>query len=74
MLMVAEEIIIQEIEIGFGLLEFTHDLANSYPTVASIQKVYDERDFQRACQACCLPFHFRYGKGRRKSNSKFLVC
>jgi hypothetical protein len=34
-----------------GTLEFTHDFANGYPTDATIDKLYDERDFQRACQA-----------------------
>jgi hypothetical protein len=34
-----------------GQLEFTHDFANGYPTDATVDKLYDERDFQRACQA-----------------------
>jgi hypothetical protein len=34
-----------------GPLEFTHDFANGYPTDATVEKLYDERDFQRACQA-----------------------
>jgi len=34
-----------------GPLEFTHDFANGYPTDATVDKLYDERDFQRACQA-----------------------
>ena len=34
-----------------GKLEFTHDFANGYPTDATVEKLYDERDFQRACQA-----------------------
>jgi hypothetical protein len=34
-----------------GTLEFTHDFANGYPTKETIEKLYDERDFQRACQA-----------------------
>ena len=33
-----------------GPLEFTHDFANGYPTDATVDKLYDERDFQRACQ------------------------
>jgi hypothetical protein len=37
----------QEIETRIGRLEFTH----GYPTDATIDKLYDERDFQRACQA-----------------------
>jgi hypothetical protein len=41
----------QTIETRIGTLEFTHDFANGYPTDASVQKLYDERDFQRACQA-----------------------
>src|SRR6476660_4575714 len=34
-----------------GKLEFTHDFANGYPTKETGEKLYDERDFQRACQA-----------------------
>src|SRR6476646_3666408 len=33
-----------------GKLEFTHDFANGYPTKETVEKLYDERDFQRACQ------------------------
>jgi hypothetical protein len=33
-----------------GALQFTHDFANGYPTQETVQKLYDERDFQRACQ------------------------
>jgi hypothetical protein len=39
------------IETRIGRLEFTHDFADGYPTDATIDKLYDERDFQRACQA-----------------------
>jgi hypothetical protein len=41
----------QSIETRIGRLEFTHDFANGYPTDATVDKLYDERDFQRACQA-----------------------
>src|SRR5689334_6259402 len=41
----------QRIETRIGTLEFTHDFANGYPTDATVDKLYDERDFQRACQA-----------------------
>jgi hypothetical protein len=34
-----------------GPLSFTHDFANGYPTDETVQKLYDELDFQRACQA-----------------------
>src|SRR5580692_8423662 len=40
----------QTLETRIGELEFTHDFANGYPTDATIEKLYDERDFQRACQ------------------------
>src|SRR5207253_3731837 len=33
-----------------GKLEFTHDFANGFPTHATVDKLYDEIDFQRACQ------------------------
>src|SRR6476659_7800563 len=41
----------QTIDTRIGPLEFTHDFANGFPTDASVQQLYDERDFQRACQA-----------------------
>ena len=34
-----------------GDLRFTHDFANGYPTNATRDKLFDEIDFQRACQA-----------------------
>ncbi|MCJ7537738.1 MAG: DUF1254 domain-containing protein [Anaerolineales bacterium] len=33
-----------------GELVFTHDFANGYPTGATVEKLFDEMDFQRACQ------------------------
>ena len=33
-----------------GTLSFTHDFANGYPTKETVEALYDERDFQRACQ------------------------
>ena len=41
----------QQVETRIGTLEFTHDFANGYPTDVTVEKLYDERDFQRACQA-----------------------
>src|SRR6478609_1136004 len=41
----------QKIDTRIGPLEFTHDFANGYPTDETVEKLYDERDFQRACQA-----------------------
>jgi hypothetical protein len=41
----------QSIETRIGTLSFTHDFANGYPTKETVEKLYDERDFQRACQA-----------------------
>lgn len=41
----------QIIETRIGTLSFTHDFANGYPTKETVEKLYDERDFQRACQA-----------------------
>ena len=46
--MIAEEIITQKIKTRIGELEFTHDFAKGYPTAASVEKLYNERDFQRA--------------------------
>src|SRR5580765_8994094 len=41
----------QTIDTRIGALEFTHDFANGFPTDATVETLYDERDFQRACQA-----------------------
>jgi hypothetical protein len=41
----------QAVDTRIGKLEFTHDFANGYPTKETVEKLYDERDFQRACQA-----------------------
>lgn len=35
----------------FGTLSFTHDFANGYPTDETRTRLFDELDFQRACQA-----------------------
>ncbi|MBM3103711.1 DUF1254 domain-containing protein [Pseudomonas sp. V1] len=40
-----------EIDTRIGKLQFTHDFANGYPSSESVQKLYDEMDFQRASQA-----------------------
>jgi len=42
---------IHSIDTRIGKLEFTHDFANGYPTKETVETLYDERDFQRACQA-----------------------
>jgi hypothetical protein len=39
------------IQSRMGELEFTHDFENGYPTDETVTKLYDEMDFQRACQA-----------------------
>jgi hypothetical protein len=41
----------ETINTRIGELQFTHDFANGYPTKETVEKLYDERDFQRACQA-----------------------
>ena len=40
----------QTVDTPIGKLAFTHDFANGYPTTETVEKLYDERDFQRACQ------------------------
>jgi hypothetical protein len=40
-----------KVETRIGTLEFTQDFAHGYPTDATVKKVYDEMDFQRASQA-----------------------
>jgi len=42
---------IHSIDTRIGKLEFTHDFANGYPMKETVEILYDERDFQRACQA-----------------------
>jgi len=34
-----------------GELNFTHSFAEGYPTRETLERLYDARDFQRACQA-----------------------
>jgi hypothetical protein len=41
----------ETVKTRIGDLSFTHDFANGYPTDATVEKLYDEWDFQRACQA-----------------------
>jgi len=41
----------ETIETRIGPLSFTQDFDNGYPTEATIEKLYEERDFQRAVQA-----------------------
>lgn len=39
------------IQTRIGELSFTHDFPDGYPTQETTQKLFDEIDFQRACQA-----------------------
>ena len=41
----------ETIKTRIGDLSFTHDFANGYPTNATQKLLFDEIDFQRACQA-----------------------
>ena len=41
----------ETLETRIGDLSFTHDFATGYPTDETITKLFDEIDFQRACQA-----------------------
>ena len=41
----------ETIKTRIGNLSFTHDFANGYPTASTQQLLFDEIDFQRACQA-----------------------
>jgi len=40
----------EDIDTRIGKLSFTHDFANGYPTKETVEKLFDERDFQRATQ------------------------
>ena len=51
----------ETLDTRIGRLSFTHDFANGYPVDATQQLLFDEMDFQRACQAyiwsisnCCV--------------------
>ena len=48
----------ETLDTRIGKLEFTHDFANGYPTDATVKKLFDEMDFQRAVQAYlwAIPF------------------
>ena len=39
------------IETRIGTLDFTYDFANGYPTEETVNLLFNEMDFQRACQA-----------------------
>jgi hypothetical protein len=41
----------ETIKTRVGDLSLTHDFANGYPTDATVDKLFNELDFQRACQA-----------------------
>ena len=41
----------QSFETRIGKLTFTHDFANGYPVNETHERLFDEMDFQRACQA-----------------------
>jgi len=48
----------QTLDTRIGKLTFTHDFADGYPIRETIEKLFDERDFQRACQVYlwAMPF------------------
>ena len=41
----------QDVNSRIGKLSFTKDFENGYPTHATVKKLFDEMDFQRATQA-----------------------
>jgi len=41
----------ETLDTRIGKLSFTHDFANGYPTKETVEKLFDEMDFQRATQA-----------------------
>ncbi|MGB5278348.1 MAG: DUF1254 domain-containing protein [Gammaproteobacteria bacterium] len=48
----------ETVDTRIGKLEFTHSFADGYPTDATVEKLFDEMDFQRAVQAYiwAIPF------------------
>ena len=53
----------QTVDSHIGKLELTHDFANGYPTKEPVEKLYDERDFQRACATFNMLVGIRITKG-----------
>ncbi len=49
--MVAVPVRAETVQTRIGELSFTHDFENGYPSDETVEKLYDEIDFQRACQA-----------------------
>ena len=47
---IAQETKPETLKTRIGELTFTHDFANGYPDKKSVEKLYDEIDFQRGCQ------------------------
>ncbi|KPJ74293.1 MAG: hypothetical protein AMJ54_17155 [Deltaproteobacteria bacterium SG8_13] len=41
----------ETVDTRIGKLEFTHSFADGYPTDATVEKLFNEMDFQRAAQA-----------------------
>ena len=41
----------ETVKTRIGDLKFSHDFKNGYPTKQTVKKLYEEMDFQRACQA-----------------------
>ena len=58
MLLTGSALQAETIETRIGKLEFTHSFADGYPTDATVEKLFDEMDFQRAVQAYiwAIPF------------------
>ena len=48
----------ETLDTRIGKLEFTHDFADGYPTDATVKKLLNEMDFQRAVKAdvWAIPF------------------
>jgi hypothetical protein len=58
----------QTVDTRIGKLEFTHDFANGYPTDETVEKLFNEMDFQRAVQAYIwsIPLiSFEYWQGKQ---------
>jgi hypothetical protein len=65
-----------------GELVFTHEFADGYPTDETVERLYDERDFQRACQAYlwALPvvsmaqWQFAHNEVLEADNGQIVFC
>ncbi len=78
----ASSYLMETIDTRIGKLSFTHDFANGYPVDATQKLLFDEMDFQRACQAYiwAIPYaeaaQWQYANNVQlgAKNGQFVAC